>query len=231
MADCVITDPGHCGITVGNDCTVNIERNIVTGSRHHGIRCTGGTLNVRGNLVIGNKNRGVYLGNRSAHGEIVNNLIMENATGISGFSRSSVSIRNNLVLNSDYAGLDLRDSCNLVIENNIFMANTKGIVVYKEIGKSRFTLNGNTFWKNGKDTLDVERPANSIIAEPKFTAPDAGDFSLPKGRLSSENQGLLDHTPIKQLWLKYQEQREANENREDQPVLAAVAKDPKPDGR
>ncbi len=108
--DCVVLNPGHCGITVYAGSTIEVAGNIVTGSAYHGLRCTGGTLKAHDNLVIANKNRGFYLGNKSAHGVLANNVIQDNATGISAFGGSDVLIKNNLIRGSSYAGLDTRDS-------------------------------------------------------------------------------------------------------------------------
>ncbi|MGZ9273089.1 MAG: right-handed parallel beta-helix repeat-containing protein, partial [Candidatus Binatia bacterium] len=70
ISDCVIVRPGHCGITVGNGGKLEVTGNIVTGSEFHAIRCTGGELIAKNNLIVANKNRGFYLGNRAARGEI-----------------------------------------------------------------------------------------------------------------------------------------------------------------
>ena len=83
ISDCLILNPGHCGITVYSGSTIDVARNIITGSRYHGVRSTGGTLNMHDNLIIRNKNRGIYLGNKSASGHVSNNVILGNGTGIS----------------------------------------------------------------------------------------------------------------------------------------------------
>ena len=70
ITGCLVSNPGHCGITAGPESTVSVTGTIVTGSRYHGLRCTGGELNAENNLVIANKNRGFYLGNKPARGTI-----------------------------------------------------------------------------------------------------------------------------------------------------------------
>lgn len=52
VKDCVVQNPGHCGITAFQDSEVVIERNIVTGSAYHGIRSTGGIIHVKDNLMV-----------------------------------------------------------------------------------------------------------------------------------------------------------------------------------
>ncbi|MDH4241749.1 MAG: right-handed parallel beta-helix repeat-containing protein, partial [Phycisphaerae bacterium] len=79
--DCLIMNCGHQGIINYTGATLHVERNVITGSKYHAVRCTGGTLHVKDNLLINNANRGIYLGNRSGSGTITNNLIINNAVG------------------------------------------------------------------------------------------------------------------------------------------------------
>ncbi|MCK5675479.1 MAG: right-handed parallel beta-helix repeat-containing protein, partial [Verrucomicrobia bacterium] len=125
VADCLVMNSGHCGITIGGGAKVELEGNIVTGSRYHGIRCTGGEIEAKSNLVVRNKNRGFYIGNKSAVGEISNNLIVDNATGINVFAYSKLKIENNVIVRSSYAGLSIIDTAKLEIEGNIVADNEK----------------------------------------------------------------------------------------------------------
>jgi hypothetical protein len=128
ISDCVIWRPGHAGITVGPDCSVEVASCLIAGSAYHGVRCTGGRLTATDNLVIGNKNRGFYLGNQSAQGVIRNNVILDNGTGIRGFSQSEVEVVNNLIGKSDFAGLDARDTCRLHVHKNLRPLSSTGMV-------------------------------------------------------------------------------------------------------
>lgn len=114
----LVLKPGHCGITAGPESTVDVARTIVTGSRYHGLRCTGGELNAENNLVIANKNRGFYLGNKSALGAIRDNVIQDNGTGISAFAETEVKIHNNFIAGSEFAAIDMRDGGRLEVEGN-----------------------------------------------------------------------------------------------------------------
>ena len=200
ITDCIVINPGHCGISVYSGSKVNISRNIVTGSGYHGIRSTGGTIFVKDNLVISNKNRGIYLGNKSAKGRISNNVIMSNATGISAFARTNVRIENNLISNSSYAGLGTRDSCSISVRNNIFDRNTRGIIVFRKTGREQFSIGRNTFWANKNDTENLEKPGNSITADPLFEDPGIGDFSMRADALKTTRQGLSNPGVFKSLW-------------------------------
>ena len=78
IQDSLVMDSGHQGISLYSGANAQILRNVVTGSRYHGVRSTGGTLYMQDNLIIENANRGIYLGNKSAHGTVTNNIIIGN---------------------------------------------------------------------------------------------------------------------------------------------------------
>ena len=207
VADSVVWKPGHCGITVGPDCSVEVIRCVVAGSGYHGIRCTGGRLMASDNLVISNQNRGFYLGNKSATGAIRNNVIQGNGTGISGFAQSEVEVANNLISKSDFAGLDARDTCRLQVRNNLFVDNTRGLVLFKESGKNVNSVATNLFWGNQKDTEGFERMPEVVRADPQLTNLAGGEF-IPRDPALLKRHGLRDPTPMKALWVKWTALRE-----------------------
>jgi len=177
----LVMDSGHQGISLYSGATAEIVGNVVTGSKYHAVRSTGGTLNMTGNLIINNANRGIYLGNKSARGSITNNVIIGNGTGISGFAQSKVKIENNIIADSSYAGIGMRDSCSLSIRDNIFKGNERGWIMFKELGRNGNATYRNTFWRNKVDTENLDKTADSIVADPAFVDPDNGDFSLKSG--------------------------------------------------
>ena len=128
---------------------------------------------------------------------------MGNGTGISGFARSKVKIENNLVLNNSFAGIDMRDSCSLLIRNNILHGNTRGLALFKETGKNSNKIGKNTFWQNKTDAENFRKTANSIEADPLFTDPDKGDFSLKPGPALENKQGLTNPQILKALWQRW----------------------------
>lgn len=203
VTNCIVSGPGHCGITVGRDSTVKVIRNVVTGSRFHGIRCTGGTLVARDNLVIKNSNRGIYLGNNSASGEVINNLIVDNETGISAFAQTDVAIRNNVLLRSGYAGLATRDTCSLKVSGNVFQGNTRGVIVFAEAGASRLTFQTNTFWDNRTNSVDLNLSDTELIVDPRFADIENGAFSIGASDLEGLGQGLTDATAPGALWVEW----------------------------
>lgn len=203
VADCVIAKPGHCGITAGNDSEVEVARCVVAGSLFHGLRCTGGVLRAHDNLVIKNKNRGFYLGNRSARGEIRNNVLIGNATGISAFAQTEVEVANNVILDSEFAGLDARDTCRLRVTGNVIAANARGIAVFKQSGTNRNQLDGNLLWDNWTETEGVEPAPVATRAEPKFRDRPAGDFTLVTAPDAKPGPGLTDGKRIAALWARW----------------------------
>ena len=203
ILDCVVINPGHCGISVYSGSTIEVARNIVSGSEYHGVRCTGGTLKAHDNLIIANKNRGFYLGNKNAHGVVNNNVIHSNATGISAFGGSDVRIKNNLITRSSYAGLDTRDSCAIQIQRNLLVDNAKGFVVFTSSGRNQFKLGQNAFWNNGVNAENVELPGNSLLSDPLLRSPQQGDFSCDADSINANKQGLSDPTVFGPLWKKW----------------------------
>ncbi|HUV40717.1 MAG TPA: M56 family metallopeptidase, partial [Sedimentisphaerales bacterium] len=105
VRDSLIKDCGHQGIMLYSGAKVQVVGNVITGSKYHAVRSTGGTLQMQHNLIIKNANRGVYLGNKSARGIISDNIIIGNGTGISAFAQSEVTIENNIIADSGYAGI------------------------------------------------------------------------------------------------------------------------------
>lgn len=203
VQDSLIMDCGHQGVMLYSGATVRIVRNVITGSRYHAVRSTGGTLHLSDNLIIENHNRGVYLGNKSARGTISNNVIAGNGTGISGFGRSTVKIENNLILDSSYAGIGMRNSCRLSIRNNIFQGNQRGWSLFEDKSKAGNTAYRNTFWQNKVDTENFDKTANSIAADPRFVDPANGDFSLKPGPALEHKQGLTNPKIFKALWERW----------------------------
>lgn len=200
IADCTVSKPVHCGITVGANSSATVSRTIVTGSGYHGVRATGGEINLADSLVVANKNRGVYLGNKSARGTIENCAIVENATGISAFAQSEVKITNNFIGGSDYAAVDMRDSCRLRVEQNLLANNTRGVVLVKEAGGGK---NGNTVGKNASASNKTESegfPADAAPEMQKVDGPVAdGDFTTDKAK----GFGPTDPAKLKPVWERW----------------------------
>ena len=209
--DCLIMNCGHQGIINYSGSTLHVERNVITGSKFHAVRCTGGTLYVKDNLLIKNDNRGIYLGNRSGNGTITNNLIIGNGTGIGGFARARYEIKNNIIADSSYAGIGMEKSCSLVIRDNIFMDNERGWVMFDRGERGGNTCYRNTFWQNKIDAENFKKTGNSINADPGFVDSDNGDFSLRPGPALQHKQGLINPQVFKMLWNRWKNRADKNE--------------------
>ena len=197
---CFVYDPGHCGITVYADSKGEIDGCVVTGSRYHGIRSTGGSLQVSHCLILKNQNRGIYLGNKSARGTIANNLLLGNGTGISGFAYSAVAIRNNVIVDSAYAAIDTRPTCVLSIGDNVIAGNERGFVVHEPRSRNSFRMSRNTFFNNAVEFEQVEAPSEVLRLDPGFRDAAQGDFSLATEELARAGQGLRSPKAIQALW-------------------------------
>lgn len=198
--DCLIMNCGHQGIINYSGATLHVERNVITGSKFHAVRCTGGTLHVKDNLLIDNANRGIYLGNRSGSGTVTNNLIINNAVGIGAFASAKYEIKNNVIADSSYSGIGMYKSCSLTIRDNIFLNNERGWVMFDKGERGGNTSYRNTFWQNKVDDENFKKTGNSINADPVFTDADNGDFSLKSGPAKENKQGLTNPEVFKALW-------------------------------
>jgi hypothetical protein len=207
----MVIDSGHQGISLYAGATAEITGNVVTGSRYHAVRSTGGTLNMTDNLIMNNANRGVYLGNKSASGTISNNVIIGNGTGISGFARTNVKVENNVIADSSYAGIGMCDSCSLTIRNNIFQRNERAWILLKETGGNGNTVQRNTFWQNKIETENLDKTADSITTDPGFVDAGSGDFSLKPGPVLQQKQGLTNPGIFKMLWKRWQDRADKNQ--------------------
>jgi len=199
VENCFITDCGHQGVINYSGSTMTVRRCIITGSKYHAIRCTGGTLHARDNLLIDNANRGIYLGNKTGQGTIVNNLITSNGTGISGFGGATYTIENNVIANNEYAAISMRDFCRLSIANNALTENGRGVILHKEGGQDTNQLATNLFWDNDRNVEDFDQAVTCLAVDPQFADPNGGDFSV-RGPAKEQGQGLSDPEIIQQLW-------------------------------
>lgn len=199
ITGCLVANPGHCGITIGPDSRAEITDSIVTGSAFHAIRCTGGELIAKNNLLVGNKNRGFYLGNKAARGEIRDNAIIESGTGISGFGGSAVEIAHNFISKSDFAAIDMRDSCRLKVEQNAMVNNTRGLVLFKESGKNGNSVSTNALAGNKMD-MEGFQDAPEMRRVESGHPPD-GSFVLE----GAAGYGLTKPDEMRALWSRYLE--------------------------
>ena len=209
VTESIIRDMGHCGISVYTGSTVRVSDNVITGSKYHGVRCTGGEMQVFNNLIVNNANRGIYLGNKSASGRVRNNVIMGNATGIGAFANSDVAIQNNLILNSEFAGLGTRNSCKIMVKNNIFQGNAQGIVQFAEGGRSMVKIAGNCFWDNETPAKDIQLPKTSMMTDPQLADVANGQFAVTNAEVQKKRHGLTKTEPFTGLWEKWTQLRES----------------------
>ncbi len=207
MAECFIRNCGHQGVILYSGAEVKVMRNIITGSKYHAVRTTGGKLDMYDNLIINNKNRGVYLGNKSGSGRIINNLLIGNASGIDGMSACRFSVENNVILKSTYAAIAARPYSTLMIRGNVLSNNPRGIIIHQKDGESdpvKSKFGKNVLWKNQTDTENCECP-DAIAREPDFIEPGNGNFKLADPAF--EKMGLKDPKVIFDLWQKYKEKQ------------------------
>ncbi len=208
VSNSILTDAGHSVVTMHANSHVKIIGNILGRCEYHAVRNTGGTMDMIDNLVIGDNRAGAYLGNKSAHGRIANNLFSQNRGAIWAYARSDVIIENNVFLAENGPGIGFHDSCNLIIRNNSFVNNAQGLTRYSKEGRPPgigARTNGNHFWNNKEDFVDFDKETSALYGDPKFTNPSNGDFSPQKGSPLLHDAGhplagLTDPEPIRALW-------------------------------
>ena len=203
LQDCFIRNCGHQGVILYSGAEVSVIRNIITGSKFHAVRTTGGTLKMADNLIINNKNRGVYLGNKSGKGMIENNLLISNGTGIDGISACQFGIQNNVILKSEYAAISAIPQARLMIAGNVLMDNVRGIIIQKKEGQAdpvQSKIAKNVMWSNKTDIENWESP-EAIRQKPEFVNAADGNFTLTDDAF--KNMGLKDPKPLFLLWQKY----------------------------
>ncbi|MBM4153390.1 MAG: DUF4957 domain-containing protein, partial [Kiritimatiellaceae bacterium] len=201
VEDCLIMNSGHCGITIGEASEGTLLRNIVTGSRFHGIRCTGGEIHADSNLIIANQNRGFYIGNKSAIGTLSNNLIVDNATGINVFANSRLTVVNNTILRSTYAGVAISDTAKVDLKNNVVVSNETGLVGFsaeKDNTPSISLRAANLVYGNTVQSEGIKLPSEMIGMDPQFERPEEGLFTLRNHEL--KGMGLSDPIALHRLW-------------------------------
>ena len=202
---CVVRNPGDCGFMSHAESEVEIEGSIFTGSAKHGVRSTGGTIHLKDNLIVKNRNRGIYLGNKTTHGEISNTAIIENGSGISTFGSSDVEIGNNVILDNGFSGIDTRCYGQIQVKNNIIANNQRmGFAVFED-GSHKFKVGKNTFHGNGVPAQDYDLPSSTIEENPRFADAANGDFTVGSKAVNAEGHGLTDPVVIAALWKKYVE--------------------------
>jgi nitrous oxidase accessory protein NosD len=200
---CLIRNPADCGFMSHAGSEVTIDGNIFTGSGKHGVRSTGGTIYLKNNLIIKNRNRGIYLGNKTTHGNIVNNAILENGSGISTFASSDVEIENNVILENGFSGIDTRAYGRIQVNDNIIADNEKtGFAVFEE-GSRKFKVGKNTFHGNGEPGTDYTLPSSTLHENPMFADAADGDFTVGNNTVNSAGHGLSNPAAITELWEKY----------------------------
>ncbi len=223
VQDCILTDPGHQGITGYENSTLRVERTIVIGSGYHGLRCTGGTLHARDNILADNRVSGVYLGNKDGRGTVIGNLMLRNGEGVAGFYQAEFSVEDNVIADSITAGLGAWSTCRLNVRRNVFQNNATALVVYPKGERDTNIIGRNTFWQNVADAKDCTLSADSILADPQFADPNHGDFSAA-GPVREQNHGLTDSQTIRDLWPRYEQAQR------QRPVDTATRRDVAPPG-
>lgn len=182
VRDSKLCDAGHSAITLHPGSRVSIVHNMIAGSDFHGVRNTGGTMDMQDNLVVANQKAGAYLGNKSAHGTIANNTFERNGGGIWCYANSDVTVKGNVFHASQSEAIALQSTCKLLVANNSFTSNPVGIIQYRprqdtNTSSSGARLEANHYQGNTKDTVDIQKESSATSGTSKLRAPYSGIFS------------------------------------------------------
>ncbi len=212
VSDSVLMKAGHSVITLHEHSRVRIERNILARCGYHAVRNTGGTMEMLNNLVADNVRAGAYLGNKPAHGSIVNNLFTGSNGAIWGYSYSDVELRSNLFFKSRGAAIGFRDTCRLKIVGNSFVDNPVALIKYgdKDSAGAGATAQRNHYWQNAEETQNFNKEESAVTGNPRFGNAAQGDFRVTENSpLMQDGQvvgGLTDAELISKLWQRYTNQ-------------------------
>lgn len=199
--NCLIINPGYCGIMIGENGQVSLEKNIVTGSGSHGILCTGGKITAESNLIISNRVCGFYIGEKSATGKLANNLIVNNGTGIRIYGQSTPEIENNVIYGSTQTGLSVIEFSLPSFSGNIIAGNKTGAFGFTDITNRipLVKLNGkNLVYGNPVEAKQAQWPEETLRLDPQFTDSAAGLFKPQAADI--KRIGLRKPEELHDLW-------------------------------
>ncbi|MFC1782037.1 right-handed parallel beta-helix repeat-containing protein [Planctomycetota bacterium] len=219
--DCLIMDSGDNGFFIYPEAELDIIRNVIGGSRFHGVLAKGAKLNIRDNLIIENMHRGIYLEGDHTSGAIVNNVFYKNDFGLGDHAQAQVNVENNVFYGSDWVGVYMYNTSRLTVKNNIFEGNQRAF--YKSLlvdGENSNTLLQNTLWNNTADFENIEPKAAPLREAPLFVDPENGNFAITNYDLLKHNQGLTNPDIFKVLWKRWENRHGLAESRA--PVQAAA---------
>ncbi|MFQ5738254.1 MAG: S8 family serine peptidase [Acidobacteriota bacterium] len=168
-----------------------IRDNLVKGNQRFGISVfDGARASVLGNIVRRNQDSGLLVRDSSAF--VRWNHLIENGSGVSLFS-SDLELSDSALAASDGDGLEAEDSI-VSIANATFFGNQGfGINLFETtafVSDSIFQQNGSgDVSESGKDALvsnlvqddQLQGSNGNFSGQPRFTEPDAFDFSLQAG--------------------------------------------------
>ncbi len=224
VTNSILTGAGHSVVTLHEYSNVRIENNVLAQCGYHAVRNTGGTMEMVNNLVADNVRAGAYLGNKSAHGRIANNLFSGSKGSIWGYAQSDVLIEHNLFYRSKATAIGAWLSCELGVERNSFVENPSAMTRYPR-PESLMTKAGpptdagmiassNHYWKNDSEPVDMTKGEPAWAGDPWFRDPPNGDFtpeggSLLYGKDGAIRAGLAEPAAILPLWKKYEDYKTA----------------------
>jgi len=171
-------------LTMANDVTAYIEKNVIRQNTWDGIRSQGAhLLSVNNNFIYENSNDGIALLNADTS-YLVNNTIANNSDdGISLTSLSGPVINNNIL--SGNAGYGVREtsmfSDPISVRANCFYNNATGDYFDEGTNVYNGATEINSLVNNNGNVC-----ADNISVEPKFAQPSAGDYHL------TFNSGCID---------------------------------------
>ena len=164
------------------------QRNATpTGERASASLSTITSTTVQWNTVIRTTTPGVglALGHESSNNVASYNVIARNGSiglVVNGWSSGStnMSILNNTIYgNKNYGIVAWNPASGLTIKNNIVANNIGYAIQFSSTGVTNYTVANNLFFGNTLGTTsNVSGATGTIVADPLFTAPASGDFSL-----------------------------------------------------
>ncbi len=158
------------GIWLQSVTDSTVRRNHMSDNLGIGVGIVSGSTSlIVNNVVTDNGEAGVYC-NGVSNCRIINNTIYDNGYGAYGESCTGYLVKNNIIVNSSYAGISNKNSTSVSLDYNLFHGNSN----IGNIGGS-----GGTNYNLLADWQAINFDEHSIEGDPLFVDVTNSDFHIP----------------------------------------------------
>lgn len=207
LIDSDIRNCYHRCVTINGEGST-VERSRISGSAWHGIRYDGCSPTITGNQIFGNARSGIYASGKTA-AKVTGNVFWRNEMGgMSGWFHNADIVEGNTFVGNLREGIAVLGASTMKLTKNIIADNPIGVACSRLSERDQpagadpdAALASNVFWDNRQDYVMLQEekplPAGNDEVEPKFVAPEKGDFALgPDSPARKIGAGAADPIPL-----------------------------------